>query len=187
MNSQLLIVGLGNPGDQYKNTRHNIGFMILDELAKELNFSFKEHKGCEYQKLKFDDDFRLHFLKPMEYMNLSGNLVAVISNLYKIPVNNILVVHDEIDFVFGKLKLKFGGGHAGHNGLKSIIEKLGSNEFYRLRFGVGRPENPQVEISDFVLGNFTETEKLQLPKLMQTAKEKIQTWIRESQRKLKSS
>ncbi len=172
-----LLVGLGNPGKKYTNTRHNIGFIVLDELLKDYNLSWKEEKKYFYQKIKIEN-LTLHFLKPMEYMNLSGNAVLEILQLYKIAVKNILVVHDEIDFPFGKMKLKLGGGHAGHNGLKDIIQKISSNDFYRLRFGIGRPENKDIEIADYVLSNFNEQEKQELPKLIQKAKEKLLEWIK---------
>lgn len=178
----LLLVGLGNPGKEYVNTRHNIGFMILDEFIKLYNLSWKEEKKYFYQKIK-QENFTLHFSKPMEYMNLSGNSVSEILKLYKISVNNLLVVHDEIDFPFGKIKLKFGGGHAGHNGLKDIIQKISSNDFHRLRFGIGRPSNPQIDIADYVLSNFTEQEQEELPQLIQKAKEKLLEWIKNLQKK----
>ncbi|MCX8000264.1 MAG: aminoacyl-tRNA hydrolase [Leptospiraceae bacterium] len=186
MNQQLLLVGLGNPGPKYQNTRHNIGFMIIDELAKEFGISWKDEKKYQHQKLKLNENINIHFLKPMEYMNLSGSAVVSIINLYKISANNVLVIHDEIDFVFGKIKLKFGGGHAGHNGLKDIIQKLGTNDFHRLRFGVGRPENSFIDVADFVLSPFKEQEKLELPKLIQISKDKILGWIKDSQKKLTS-
>lgn len=181
----LLLVGLGNPGSKYAHTRHNIGFMIVDELAKDYNISWKDEKKYFYQKFK-QETLTLHFLKPMEYMNLSGNAVAEILNLYKISVNNVLVVHDEIDFPFGKIKLKVNGGHAGHNGLKDIIQKISSNAFHRLRFGIGRPIDPSVEIAEYVLSQFNEQEQQKLPELIQKSKEKLLGWINNLQKNLNS-
>jgi len=146
-----LIVGLGNPGSEYEATRHNVGFWFLDELARQ--------SGCA---LKNDSKFHgmvgkaiLHgnpvwLLKPNTYMNRSGQSVSSLAKYYKIPVEDILVVHDELDFEPGAVKLKRGGGHAGHNGLRDIISAMGSKDFLRLRIGIGHPGNSK-DVSDYVL------------------------------------
>ena len=148
-----LIVGLGNPGRQYEKTRHNAGFLFLDTLAQEL--------GCTwFNESRFQGLFaegsvvngRVMLLKPDTFMNRSGQSVGKISRYYKLLPEEILVVHDELDFNPGVVKLKKDGGHAGHNGLRDIIAHLGSKEFYRLRIGIGRPAAGKV-VADFVLSS----------------------------------
>ncbi|GHW02539.1 peptidyl-tRNA hydrolase [candidate division SR1 bacterium] len=146
-----LIVGLGNPGSQYRNTRHNIGETMLSRFLEKRN-----------KKLKYDSKFVAEILKddeivyafPQTFMNLSGNAVESIARFYKIHPRDILVLHDEIDFPTGKIALKIGGGTAGHNGLKSISEKLGNGEYQRIRIGIGRPEEGKKTVSDYVLSKF---------------------------------
>ena len=173
---KLLIVGLGNPGERYKNTRHNIGFKVIDEFSKNKNSSFDNDKTCSVAKIQ-DTSHILFLLKPLEFMNLSGSCTIKLVSKFKIPMDDIIVIHDEIDFPFGKLKLKVGGGHAGHNGLRSIIDLLGKNDFHRLRFGVGRPENPNFQVSDYVLSNFVDSETEKLTELIATSISKLNEWI----------
>lgn len=146
-----LIVGLGNPGRQYERTRHNVGFLFLDDLANEL--------GCTWMnESKFQGVFAqgkisntpIMLLKPATFMNLSGQAVGKLVRYYKLQPEEILVVHDELDFDAGTVKLKKDGGHAGHNGLRDIIAHLNSKDFYRLRIGIGRPAAGKV-VADFVL------------------------------------
>lgn len=187
--NHFLIVGLGNPGDKYKNTRHNIGFMILDALASSFSVSFKDSKKYMESTYTWEGD-KIHLLKPLEFMNLSGKSTQTLANLYKIPPSRILVVQDEVDLPFGKIKNKIGGGTAGHNGLKDIVAKLGSQEFHRLRFGVGKPEKGGMEVADFVLQNFNAEEKNSLDALINESVTKVEDWIRTNQnllRKEKSS
>ncbi len=172
----LLIAGLGNPGPRYAGNRHNIGFILLDEFANKNNFFWKASKKYE-EASNQDIEIRIHLLKPLEYMNLSGNAVSQIAKTYKIPPDKILILQDEVDLPFGKIKNKIGGGTAGHNGLKDIVAKLGSNEFHRLRFGVGKPEKGQMEVADFVLQNFSEDEKKILPTLISESIKKMEEWI----------
>jgi PTH1 family peptidyl-tRNA hydrolase len=134
-----LIAGLGNPGPKYQNNRHNIGFMVVDELAKRAGAtSFRQKFGGEVASCQLGAQSVL-LLKPMEFMNLSGYAVQRASAFHKVEPKSIIVVHDEIDLDFGRLRLKSGGGHGGHNGLRSIIEQLGSKDFLRTRVGVGKP------------------------------------------------
>lgn len=177
MTDKKLIVGLGNPGTRYENTRHNIGFRVIDEFVNQKGLRFDLDKKCLSTK-GIENAITIHYLKPQEYMNLSGNCVSKIANLFKINLDNVLVLHDEIDFPFGKIKMKVGGGAAGHNGLKSIIERMGGNEFHRLRFGVGRPTNPLMDVADFVLSNFSDEEKKQLPELIKVCVGNIESWIK---------
>ncbi|PJZ82869.1 aminoacyl-tRNA hydrolase [Leptospira meyeri] len=172
-----LIVGLGNPGDKYKNTRHNIGFMILDALASNFGVSFKDSKKYMETTHTLEGD-KVHLLKPLEFMNLSGKATQTLANLYKIPPSRILVIQDEVDLPFGKIKNKIGGGTAGHNGLKDIVAKLGSQDFHRLRFGVGKPEKGGMEVADFVLQNFNSEEKNSLDSLIKESVTKIEDWVR---------
>lgn len=145
-----LVVGLGNPGSKYEKTRHNVGFMVLDGLLGDA--------GAWSREAKFDGlvaeytvaSRKLMLLKPDVFMNRSGQSVGKVVRFYKLLADEVLVVHDELDFDVGTIKLKKGGGHAGHNGLRDIIAHLGSNEFYRLRLGIGRPPMGYA-VADYVL------------------------------------
>jgi PTH1 family peptidyl-tRNA hydrolase len=134
-----LIAGLGNPGPRYQNNRHNVGFMVIDELASRASSQgFRDKFGSECAKcLIANQDVLL--IKPMEFMNLSGHAVQRHAHFYRIDPENVIVVHDEADFDFGRVAVKSKGGHGGHNGLRSIIDQLGCNDFQRIRVGVGRP------------------------------------------------
>lgn len=152
-----LIVGLGNPGTKYQNTKHNFGFLLSDQIIKDFKFEDLGKKfGGELFSGKISDQ-KVFLLKPMEYMNLSGSAVLAASTFYKIPKDKIIVLHDDLDLQFGKIKTKIGGGHAGHNGLRDIDEKIGK-EYIRIRLGIGRPQNPDYEISDYVLSKFSKEE-----------------------------
>lgn len=170
-----LIVGLGNPGKKYERTRHNIGFVVLDAL--------REAWGLPAWSDKFSGLFTrgsaqgepVLLLKPQTFMNVSGDSVQPAAAFAKVPVENILVVHDEIDMPFETLKLKSSGGHAGHNGLRSMVERLGSPAFQRLRFGVGRPgPDFKGDVADFVLGPFPATEAAKLPELLVKSQKAIE-------------
>jgi len=151
-----LIIGLGNPGSKYHYTKHNIGWDVFEELsfARDLkwNDKFKGHYSI-YQ----NGDEKIFFLKPQTFMNLSGESVQPLMNFYKIPTENILVVHDELDLPFGTIAFKKGGGLAGHNGLKSIAAHLGTQEFKRVRMGIGRPVHG--DVSNWVLSGYTGEDK----------------------------
>lgn len=158
-----LIVGLGNPGGQYTQTRHNAGFILLDKLAVTLNAVFKSEARFfgELSSSQLAGN-KVLLLKPMTYMNLSGKSIRAVSQYYKIDVTNILVVHDEIDLEAGDVRLKSGGGHGGHNGLRSIITELGgSKDFLRLRLGVGHPGTKE-QVVDYVLSKPSATELSQI-------------------------
>ena len=147
-----LIVGLGNPGTEYDQTRHNAGFLFLDEIARQYGGNFRPEKkyAGEYCKVRINGS-EVHLLKPMTYMNRSGQAVGPLANFYKISPEEILVVHDELDIPPGSAKLKKGGGHGGHNGLKDIIKCLAnSKEFHRLRIGIGHPGDSKL-VASFVL------------------------------------
>jgi PTH1 family peptidyl-tRNA hydrolase len=153
-----LIVGLGNPGRQYEKTRHNVGFLFLDILAAELGCVWSSEPG--FQGLFSQGSVKagkVMLLKPETFMNRSGQSVGKVARYYKLLPEEILVVHDELDFNIGVIKLKKEGGHAGHNGLRDIIVHLGSRDFYRLRIGIGRPAAGKV-VADFVLSSPSEKE-----------------------------
>jgi PTH1 family peptidyl-tRNA hydrolase len=151
-----LVVGLGNPGREYAETRHNIGFMVMDELARRWAISgWRSKFGGEVAQHK-----DVVALKPQEYMNLSGQAVQRTKGFYK--VDQVIVIHDEIDMPFGKLRVKVGGGHGGHNGLRSIVENIGA-EFIRVRCGVGKPAQGKERVVGHVLGGFSKEEKEALP------------------------
>jgi PTH1 family peptidyl-tRNA hydrolase len=146
-----LIVGLGNPGKKYENSKHNIGFLVLGVVENPLNLYWKEKfKGLFATFTKGEDN--TYFLKPQTFMNLSGESVQPLAHFFKVETKDILVIHDELDLPFGTLAFKKGGGLAGHNGLKSIAAILGTQDFMRLRMGIGRPEFG--ETADYVLSPF---------------------------------
>lgn len=148
-----LIVGLGNPGREYEATRHNVGFDWVDALADEHKLTFHSEArfhGLSARGMLYGQE--LWLLKPQTFMNLSGRAVAALAHFYKIAPDEILVVHDELDLPPGVARLKMGGGHGGHNGLKDIITQLGSKDFWRLRIGIGHPSD-RAEVSHYVLNN----------------------------------
>ncbi len=149
-----LLVGLGNPTTRYENTRHNIGFRVIDKLIS--NFEARDiSKNSFYGNLYKSN--QLLFLKPTTYMNLSGKSVIAVKNFFKIDIENIIIIHDDIDLPFSALRIKRGGGHGGHNGLKSIDKAIGK-DYIRVRMGVGKPEYRN-QVIDFVLSNFSDDEE----------------------------
>ncbi|WP_298433788.1 aminoacyl-tRNA hydrolase [Geobacter sp.] len=156
-----LVVGLGNPGPKYQWTRHNAGFMVLDRLSHALGVSIakKSFSGL-YGEGSWEGQ-RLLLLKPQTFMNLSGRSVAEALRFHKLSLPDLIVVHDDIDIPFGRVKLKEGGGHAGHNGLRSLVQELGGAGFLRVRVGVGRPLRG--DVADYVLQNFSHDEMADLP------------------------
>jgi PTH1 family peptidyl-tRNA hydrolase len=150
----LLVAGLGNPGREYASTRHNAGWMVLDELARRQGGSWRSKFTGQLSETRLDDA-RLALVKPETYMNESGKSIAAAARFFKAPVDAVLVVHDDVDLEEGRLQAKLGGGLAGHNGLRSIVQALGSQEFLRLRIGVGRPgRGDRRSVADYVLAPF---------------------------------
>ena len=150
----LLVVGLGNPGREHVRNRHNVGWMVVDELARRHGASFRGKFSGQLAEVR-DGDLRLGLLKPELYMNESGRSVAPAARFFKVPPEQLLVVHDEGDLDLGRLQARAGGGLAGHNGLRSIAQQLGTQDFLRLRVGVGRPERGDPRpLADYVLSNF---------------------------------
>ncbi|MBL1276810.1 MAG: aminoacyl-tRNA hydrolase [Ectothiorhodospiraceae bacterium] len=164
-----LIVGLGNPGPKYQQTRHNVGFIFVDELARSKGASFKlENKfHGDVCKLSLSGN-DVWLLKPNTFMNLSGKAVAALARFYKIEPESVLLVHDELDIPPGQLRLKKGGGHGGHNGLRDTIAQLGSKEFMRLRVGIGHPGNSR-DVSNYVLGKAPQDEQIDIDAAMDEA------------------
>ncbi|MGZ6791671.1 MAG: aminoacyl-tRNA hydrolase [Mycobacteriales bacterium] len=157
-----LVVGLGNPGPGYAGNRHNAGFMVVDLLAGRVGGRFKAHKGrADVVEGRLAGQ-RVVLAKPKCYMNESGGPAASLRDFFKVPVERIVVVHDELDVPYASLRLKRGGGDNGHNGLRSLSKSLGSREYLRVRFGVGRPPGRQ-DPADFVLRDFSAAERKELP------------------------
>ena len=166
-NSTWLVVGLGNPGPDYAANRHNVGQMVLDILADRISASFKTHKAnasVAEGRLGFGGP-KIILAKPGTYMNNSGGPVAGLMKFYDVPLQNVIVVHDELDIDAGAVRVKQAGGHAGHNGLRDIIAAADSNDFVRVRVGIGRPPGRQ-DAADFVLKNFSAEERKELPLLL---------------------
>jgi PTH1 family peptidyl-tRNA hydrolase len=158
-----LVVGLGNPGDEYSGHRHNVGFMTADRLASAVSGSFRRHKRARALVIEARlVDQRVVLAKPTTYMNDSGQAVAALRDFYGVDAEHLVVVHDELDLPFARLRLKLGGGDNGHNGLKSIRRSLGTGEFHRVRIGIGRPPG-QLDPAAFVLRNFGSAERTELP------------------------
>ena len=158
-----LFVGLGNPGERYKLTRHNVGFMVLDKLIQKSTVEGWDKKFDSFFNKIIIDQKSMILLKPLTFMNISGDAVQKVKNFYGIDPNNIVIIHDDIDLELGKIKFKKGGGDGGHNGLKSIIKLIGS-EFNRIRIGIGRPE--KINLSSYVLNDFPEIEVSFLKKII---------------------
>jgi peptidyl-tRNA hydrolase, PTH1 family len=150
----LLVAGLGNPGREYERTRHNVGWMVVDELARRRDGSFRSKFAGQLAEVR-DGDLRLALLKPETYMNVSGRSVGEAARFFKVEPGALLVVHDDVDLEPGRLQARHGGGLAGHNGLRSIAEVLGTQDFLRLRIGVGRPgRGDRRPVADYVLSAF---------------------------------
>ena len=159
-----LLVGLGNVGREYETTRHNFGFLLLDCLVDKYKLAAQ---GKKFKSEIFSGEIsgkKILALKPQTFMNLSGQAVIEAANFYKIPSEKIIVLHDDVDLEMGRIKVKIGGGHGGHNGLKSLDEAVGKN-YVRIRLGVGRPANKEYSTADYVLGKFTKEELQQVEKI----------------------
>lgn len=169
MAEPLLVVGLGNPGPDYAKTRHNLGFMVADVLADRIGSGFKVHKrsGAEVTTGRLGGR-PVVLAKPRTYMNESGRQVGPLAKFYSVPPADVIVLHDELDIDFGKIRLKYGGGAAGHNGLRSVSSALGTNDFQRVRIGVGRPPGRKSGAA-FVLENFSANERPEVPTICEQA------------------
>ena len=180
VNNTWLVVGLGNPGDKYSSTRHNIGFMVADELANRFKGKFSSHK---YRALVSEvrlgvgsEAPKLIIIKPSTYMNDSGNAVAPLAKYFNTAPQQIIAIHDELDIPFNAIRVKLGGGDNGHNGLKSLTQSLSTPEYFRIRVGIGRPTTPQ-DTADYVLDNFSKAERSVVPDLALRACDAIESLV----------
>ncbi|MDG4791828.1 aminoacyl-tRNA hydrolase [Micromonospora sp. WMMD1102] len=174
-----LLVGLGNPGKEYARHRHNVGFMVADLLAERIGARFGRHRRAVAEvaegRLGFGGP-KLVLAKPTTYMNLSGGPVTALAQFYKVPVDQIVAVHDELDIPYGQIRLKQGGGEGGHNGLRSMSKSLGTKDYLRVRFGIGRPPGRQ-DPADFVLSDFSTVERKELEFLVDRAADAAETVV----------
>lgn len=179
-----LVIGLGNPGPHYANHRHNVGQMVLDVLAERLKARFKANSRARAEVVEdrlggvpgLRPGVRAVLAKPRSYMNTSGGPVAGLLAYTKVPADQLVVIHDELDLPFGGLRLKLGGGDNGHNGLKSIRGAIGTGDYLRVRFGVGRPPGRQ-DTADYVLSAFSAPERKELPVLLERAADAVETLV----------
>ncbi|MGP0628796.1 aminoacyl-tRNA hydrolase [Nitrospina sp. 32_T5] len=173
-----LILGLGNPGPQYELTRHNVGFMVVDNLAEKHRIPLNQHKHRSLYGQGKIEGRPVVIAKPMTYMNESGRAAQALLNAWNIPPERMVVVHDDIDLVLGKIKRKFQGGDAGQKGVLSCIERLATDRFGRIRVGIGRPDNKH-EIVDYVLSPFSEGEMEPLNHMIEEAVERVEAILTE--------
>jgi len=179
----ILICGLGNPGDEYQLTRHNIGFLFIDYLADKILAPTDSLKS-KYKALYAQTNYLGHstiLVKPQTFMNNSGIAVYELAHFYKIPSENIIVIHDELDIGFGQIKTKFAGGHAGHNGLRDIDKRVG-NKYHRIRVGIDHPRNtltPQMSPADYVLQKFSASEQKDLDNLYSDIESRLEKLVSE--------
>ena len=171
-----LVAGLGNPGPEYAGNRHNAGQMVVDLLAERTAARFKAHRTRNEVADGRLAGVPVTLAKPRTYMNLSGGPVAALAAFYKVPPERIVVVHDELDIPFGAIRLKRGGGDNGHNGLRSVTQALGTNEYNRARFGIGRPPG-RMDAATFVLRDFSATERKELPLLIDRCADAVETLL----------
>jgi PTH1 family peptidyl-tRNA hydrolase len=171
-----LVVGLGNPGPGYAGNRHNAGFMVVDTLAAREGGRFKSHKSRADVVEGRVAGARAVLAKPRSYMNESGGPVAALRSFFDVPLDRVVVVHDELDIDFGAIRVKQGGGDGGHNGLRSITKSLGSNDYLRVRFGIGRPPG-RMDPADFVLRDFAAAERKELPTFLDDAADVVESLV----------
>jgi peptidyl-tRNA hydrolase, PTH1 family len=170
VNKLKLVVGLGNPGAEYRNTRHNAGFMVVDKIALDFNIPVDNRKFDSVFGRGFVEDLEIVLAKPLAFMNRSGAPVQKLAHFYRIQCEDMLVIHDDIDLAYGRIKIKEKGGHGGHNGIRSIMEAFGSGDFARLRIGVGRSEAGD-SVTGHVLGRFSSTQKQVLERIITGARD----------------
>jgi PTH1 family peptidyl-tRNA hydrolase len=174
-----LVVGLGNPGPSYAGNRHNVGYLVTDELADRMGGTFRAHKSRRADVVEGRLGIggpRVVLARARSYMNESGGPVAALASFYKVPVDRIVAIHDELDIPFDTMRIKLGGGDNGHNGLKSMRASLGSGEFYRVRVGIGRPPGRQAP-ADFVLSDYSAAERKLLPFGVDRAADAVESLI----------
>lgn len=174
-----LLVCLGNPGDQYENTRHNVGFMVADELGERHNVPIQRLKFRALTNSITVGDEKVLLMKPVTYMNLSGEAVHEAAAFYKIPPERVLVISDEVSLAPGKIRVRRSGSAGGHNGLKNIIAHLGTDQFPRIRLGVGQKPHPDYDMADWVLGKFQVEDKKAVEEAVKRAADAAECLIRE--------
>ncbi|MFJ7155930.1 aminoacyl-tRNA hydrolase [Streptomyces sp. NPDC101118] len=185
-----LVVGLGNPGPEYAGNRHNVGFMVVDLIADRIRGKFKAHKArAQVVEGRIGPagpaNRRIVLAKPMSFMNLSGGPVTALRDFYKVPVERVVAIHDELDIDYGTLRLKLGGGDNGHNGLKSMTKSMGA-EYHRVRFGIGRPPG-RMQVADFVLKDFSSAERKELDYFVDRAADAVECLVLEGLERAQSS
>ncbi|HPH97219.1 MAG TPA: aminoacyl-tRNA hydrolase [Anaerolineaceae bacterium] len=171
-----LIAGLGNPGREYRETRHNIGFMLVDELSQAWGFRLSRVQNKAIVTTGQFQGRRIILAKPQTYMNLSGQAISSLTKFYKVPVEHLIVAHDDLDLPLGTIRLRPGGGSAGQKGVSSTIEQLGTQSFPRLRLGIGRPPG-RMDAADYVLENFLKPEKEILAQVLEHARKAVEVFI----------
>lgn len=171
-----LIVGLGNPGEQYRASRHNLGFLVLDQLAGQYGISLQKRAFDAFLGKGRLGSGAIILAKPQTYMNLSGNAVQKLVEYFKIDVENLIIIHDDLDLPFQTLRLKKGGGDGGHKGLASIIQHLGSSDFLRVRIGIGKPLRKTM-VESYVLAPFSKDETIALPRLIEQTCEAVRETV----------
>ena len=173
-----LIAGLGNPGPEYAGNRHNAGFLVVDVLAERIGARFRAHKGRAETAVGRLADRQIVLVKPRSFMNLSGGPVAAVRDFYKVPLDRVVAVHDELDLDFGVLRVKQGGGAGGHNGLRSLTRSLGGPDYLRVRFGIGRPPG-RMDPAAYVLRDFSVAERADLGVELERAADAVESLIRD--------
>ncbi len=175
---KFLIVGLGNPGSAYSLTRHNVGFRLIDILSREWQIEVKQNKFKGQYGIGQAEGQKVILLKPQTFMNLSGESVVPFLNWYQVPQENLIVIYDDLDLPLGKIRIRAKGSSGGHNGLKSIIAQLGSQEFSRVRVGIGKSE--QIETADWVLSRFASEEENVLTEALEQARQAVQVILKQN-------
>lgn len=170
------IVGLGNPGSKYKDTRHNIGFMVIEELLRRHQWKLDKKKFNGNYSMEHLQGEKVILLQPQTYMNLSGESIRPLMDYYNVETEDVLVIYDDLDLPAGKIRLRQKGGHGGHNGIRSTIDHLATKEFKRLRIGVGRPNSP-VPVVDYVLGSFSKEQHDDVVTSINKAADACESWL----------
>ena len=173
-----LVVGLGNPGDKYENTRHNVGFLTVDRIAETLNVPVQRLRHRALTNTGELGGAKVLLMKPITYMNLSGEAVGAAARFYRIPASHVLVISDDVSLPVGKLRIRTGGSAGGHNGLKSIIQHLNTDQFPRIKIGVGQKPHPDYDMADWVLGQFAGEDAKTIAAAVERAAEAVECYIR---------
>ena len=177
--AEWLVVGLGNPGEKYENTRHNVGFLTVDELAERARVPVQRLKHRALTNTLEVGSVKVLLMKPVTYMNLSGEAVGEAARFYKIPPERVLVISDDVSLPVGKLRIRKGGSAGGHNGLKSIIQHLGTDQFPRIKVGVGQKPHPDYDMADWVLGKFQGEDRKTMDVAVKRAADAVECFLRE--------